>query len=332
MVLSPAEPWLLHPASSTLGEVENGVDIDYWGEFGPELSTVVPYAYYLFRTGRLGNVTTSRDMECFYYFCNTVDDRYAERTYLPPAQRSKLGLPNPDEHKSHLDLAQWTAPSYRAEYENKIFQWSKPTLIISNKYNTEWGAAPVNFINLAELERIFDLLIDDYKIVYNRPLPSNVASDNSETSSFTDLDLVSKYDDVTTMQDLHEMHPEFTFNELQLRVYANCRHFISVQGGNAVLASYFGGVNVVKALRGQETRRGDFRYFPMFAGTTVFPCTSEFLFVRTVEAVFASGEKRLVRTLFTTLIKINYGIRIRVWTLLRYLRRVMISGRNSGSD
>ena len=312
--------------------MEDRLDIDYCGEFGPELSTVIPYAYYLFCNGRLGKVTTSKDMECFYYFASAVDARYTERVYLSPQRRRGLGLPNPDEHTGRLTLDQWIAPSYLSEYQNPTFRWNKPTLIISNKYNIEWGSDPLNFINLSELEEIFDLLVDDYKIVYNRPLPTNVTSDNSDTRTFADHDLVARYDGITTMQELHAENPEYSFNELQLRVYANCRNFISVQGGNAVLASYFGGVNVVKVMRGQERRKGDYRYFRKFAGTTVLPCTSEYEFMLAVEATFADRKTRFFRPLIQSAIKTQYTIRSLSWTLLRYSQRKLSARRNQSSE
>ena len=42
------------------------------------------------------------------------------------------------------------------------------------------------------------------------------------------------------------------FNHFQLLIHSNCNNFISVQGGNCVLASYFGGTNIIYAKKGQE--------------------------------------------------------------------------------
>ena len=298
--------------------MDSTIDIDYRGEFGPELSTVVPYAYYLFRNEMLGRVTTGKDMECFYFFAPSVDACYTERVYLTPNDRSSLGLPNPDEHKARLDLERWIAPPLRATYRNQTFRWSKPTLVISNKFNREWQGEPVNYIGLDELQTLFELLGNDYKIVYNRPLPDNVVSDNSDTHFLEDHDLVSNFSEITTMQDLHASHPDLTFNELQLRVYANCQNFISVQGGNAVLASYFGGVNVVKVRRGEEIRRGDYRYFDMFAGTTVLPCSSQFMFMRAVNAMFTTPRNRFEQPVVKAVITWEYRIRVLSWTVLRF--------------
>ncbi|DBA95148.1 TPA: hypothetical protein ACH3X1_015702 [Trebouxia sp. C0004] len=53
--------------------------------------------------------------------------------------------------------------------------------------------------------------------------------------------------------ELLRQYREYGFNRLQLMLHANCDHFISVLGGNAVIASYFAGVNVAYAAKGHET-------------------------------------------------------------------------------
>jgi len=35
-------------------------------------------------------------------------------------------------------------------------------------------------------------------------------------------------------------------------IHSNCESFISVQGGNSVLASFFGGANIIYAKKGNE--------------------------------------------------------------------------------
>ena len=73
-----------------------------------------------------------------------------------------------------------------------------------------------------------------------------------------------------TIQDLHARHPGLGFNELQLRVFAGCQRFVSVLGGSAYLASWFGGVNVVYARRGWEVTSGAYgRWFDRFSGARV---------------------------------------------------------------
>jgi hypothetical protein len=66
------------------------------------------------------------------------------------------------------------------------------------------------------------------------------------------------------------------FNHLQLMVYANCNHFISVHGGTSALASYFGGVNVILSKSGIEHYFKEFEtIFPALSGAKILHATSE---------------------------------------------------------
>ena len=73
-----------------------------------------------------------------------------------------------------------------------------------------------------------------------------------------------------TVQRLRERHPDLSYNELQLRLFAGCERFVSVLGGSSYLASWFGGVNVVYARRGWEVDCGAYeRWFDRFSGARV---------------------------------------------------------------
>ena len=89
------------------------VDLDYCGEFGPELQTLIPYAYYLYKKDILGKTISSLDTKCFYYFSEQHEERYAQRKYVPPWNRMRRVLPNPDEHVSHFDISQFEPPPYK---------------------------------------------------------------------------------------------------------------------------------------------------------------------------------------------------------------------------
>jgi len=57
---------------------------------------------------------------------------------------------------------------------------------------------------------------------------------------------------------------------LETLLAAGCRRFVSVLGGCAYLASYFGGTNVVFARRGWEVACGAYdNWFDRFAGARV---------------------------------------------------------------
>lgn len=79
-----------------------------------------------------------------------------------------------------------------------------------------------------------------------------------------------EYPDVLTIQELHASNADLSFNELQMHLFAACERFVSVLGGSAYLASYFGGTNVVYARRGWEVACGAFEnWFDRFSGARV---------------------------------------------------------------
>src|SRR5690606_19938039 len=121
-----------------------------------------------------------------------------------------------------------------------------------------------------QLDFIISTLKDQYTIVYNRPQPKNIVGDNSEIYDLKEFGwLKQNHPEVFLIEDLYERNEigARNFNHFQLFIYANCTHFISVHGGTATLASYFGGTNIVYSLRGGE------HYFDCF--TKLFPQLSD---------------------------------------------------------
>jgi hypothetical protein len=267
------------------------ISLDYDGEFGPELQTVIPYAYYLSRNNSLAGTTSGIDTKCFYYFSDNHEDKYSQRRFIKPDERSKMGIPNPNEHVSMLKLDQWVPPPYKEKFGNKRFVWEKPLLVISNKFNSEWDQAPINFIDIPELERIILLLKDKYQIIYCRALPGDIPWDFNASRSFRDFDLIVRHPEVLTIQQLHADNPDLSFNELQLSVYANCERFISVQGGNSVLASYFGGINIIFAVKSSELVCGDFNHFPLYAGTRIVPCRNKRDLMSSIRTIYGDARR-----------------------------------------
>jgi len=224
------------------------IKIQYFGEFGYELISVIPYAYWLFMNNKLNKTESVSDTHCLYYF----SPRHKEVRI----DRKDIGLqhfPINNIHISNLDTSQWIPPPYRKIYQNNKFVWNKPSLVISNKHSIEWKGQPTNYISLEVLHQILSLLNDKYQIVYNRPTNKQIVNDNQDILEYDDYVIINKYfPEVTTMLKLHEKNKDLTFNALQLMTYANCNNFISVQGGGSVLASYFGGTNIIYAKKGSE--------------------------------------------------------------------------------
>jgi hypothetical protein len=166
-----------------------------------------------------------------------------------------------------LDFRQWDFPPYKQHYANDLFDFEKPPLIISNKYAVEWGQGPVNYFDIPTLRRLFELLGDDYTLIYKRPKPDQYAIDENEAIPVgdiqagvltTDYILCHEYG-VYHFEEVRGMAPaEWTYNEFQFHLFAACDRYISVQGGNSHICSAFGKTNINYVREGKEARPGYF--------------------------------------------------------------------------
>jgi hypothetical protein len=220
--------------------------ISYQGEFDQELRYVLPFAYWHHLNGTLAQTISARDTKELYFFSPNHDERFDKRIWTE--SYTHYDVPNMT-HSDSYSFQKWTPVPYRTQFANDVFQFSKPTLVIANKYNREWEQSPINFLSINILDQIIRACRDRFQIVYNRPLPRHISQDNSETLDLHEHDwLRQHHPDVLLMDDLFRQHHPQTvnnFNHLQLMVYANCQHFVSMHGGTAALASCFGGQNII---------------------------------------------------------------------------------------
>lgn len=248
-------------------------NLEYQGEFGFELTTMLPYAYYLHRVGRLNSTASCGAMSALYYFSPHHENRACQRSYgHSKVLTAKHGFPLwwgdwPEDAWVH-----WQAPPFRAHFQAmalpddwpRSLSWkslsAKPLVVIANKYTIEWDHDPVNFISLDALDKLLTLLTPHFVVVYNRPLLQRGAgADDQKALPFEDHDLVrgwqhpdnsSKATLPIVLQDLST--PDGDMNLQQLLVYSRSTRFISVQGGVMVLPSYFGGIHVIVHREGRE--------------------------------------------------------------------------------
>jgi len=250
----------------------------YFGEFAFELMAVIPYAYWLHSTGRLRITQSSADTRCLYYFSPKHQELSSQRSYVPVTEY-------PNGATSHLrfdvhafpqriDTTQWIPPPYKSIYRNETFRWPKELCVISNKFTPEPSTLfhrTVNFISVPDLLKLLQILTPRYQVVYVRPRSSDIVNDHQSILEFGDLEAIqSHFPDVLTIQQLHVDHRELSFNELQMRLFANCDRFVSVLGGSSYLASYFGGTNIVYAREGWEVDCNAYaNWFHLFSGARV---------------------------------------------------------------
>jgi hypothetical protein len=220
-------------------------------EFGKELQLVIPYAYYLYKNNLLNKTTSSFLTRELYYFSKNHKEKYKLRTSY---NNEWANIPNKSPHIKELNYNEYIPPPYKSIFKNTYFVYDKPLLIIHNKYNNEWGKPPKNFIDKNTLNIIFNLLNNKYTVIYLRPYSKNIICDTKllDLNENNLLKLYNIIDGNKLYEETKEKYNIKNFNHFQLLIHSNCDKFISVQGGNSVLASYFGGTNIIYAKCGKE--------------------------------------------------------------------------------
>jgi hypothetical protein len=132
-------------------------------------------------------------------------------------------------------------PDYKKHFANDEFKFDKETVVICNRYNLEWNYKHINYFSLDTLRELFELLQNDYQIVYINVEGRKELYDNAPPEPFGDFELLKEYPEVINFHDIAGK----SWNESQLKLFANCSKFITMNGGHSILASYFGGENIV---------------------------------------------------------------------------------------
>jgi hypothetical protein len=244
-------------------------------EFGYELISVVPYAYYHYLNGNLEGTVSGNDTGSLYYFSPNHKINKEQRDYHNIA---KVKYPNAWIHKPYLDKKEFAIPDYKKQFANDKFKFDKETVIICNRYNTEWGYKPINYFSLDTLKELFELLQDKYQVVYINVDGREELYDNAPPEPLGDWELLKQYPKIINFHDLVEE----SFNETQLKVFANCSKFVTMNGGHAILASYFRGENIVMSkfdkIYAKEIKPGVnsfYTFYHEFSGQRVVSVHSE---------------------------------------------------------
>lgn len=230
-------------------------------EFGYELLSAVPYAYEQYLKGRLTETRSAVDTAPLYYFSpkHTINPSVRGWHNINVARRG--GLPYTFIHQP--EQPDKTFPPYKEVYANKLYKFKKPTLCICNRKNTEWNVEAINFFDEEILDWLFEHLKDQYEIVY---FPVNIPvelQDNVEPHHLEDIAVAKKHG----VRLFTEMREGKSWNDTLLRVFANCEHFITMNGGYSILASIFSGTNIIYSKPGytetREIKNGSFwRWYP----------------------------------------------------------------------
>ncbi len=250
-------------------------ELSFSGEFAPELQFVLPFAYWHFKNGTLKKTAASKFTKELYFFSDNHTEEFEERS-----NEGNYNFEMPRIlYSQDYDMGKWLPVPLKEKYKNSYYVYDKPILIIANRYNMEWDGPPVSFFSVEMLEFIIKSVSDKYTIIYNRPRPKNITMDNSDIYDMNEYQwLADNYPDVILMENLFKENiaNANNFNHLQLMVYANATNFLSIHGGTATLASYFGGKNLIFSKQGPEHHFHCYhKLYPKFSGATIFHAKTE---------------------------------------------------------
>jgi len=175
-----------------------------------------------------------------------------------------------------LNYKQWDMPNYNEYYKNDEIKFDKPVIVISNRYNFEHGHKPVGYFDIKCLSEMFYYLTESgYTVIYKRPRNNEFPLDQNEINSYmnnfeltddvedlgviSDYDLTKYYDDVHLLDDVVDDYDEYTYNEVQLKLFANTDGFIGMGGGSTLLLCLF--QKPTLAYYGRRMVEADRKYF-----------------------------------------------------------------------
>lgn len=257
----------------------NKILIDVCPEFSYELALAVPFAYWAYKNNLLDKVVSSVDMKPFYYFDNNFEGKYTNRTIdndtaglvriekLYDANSWLHGAPG---KPGILKYDKWLIPPYKEYYKNDEIKFDNPVIVISNQYNIERGCAPQRYFDIKCLGDMFHYFYKKgYIVIYKRPNNTEFILDQHEKSTISsnlqltanldgvgiinDYQLTEMFSNVILFNDLHKKYSHYTYNELQMKIFANAQGFISVSGGSAIVNCFFQKPSIIYASVSRET-------------------------------------------------------------------------------
>ena len=259
-----------------ISKFKNEYTLSYNGEFGYELISVLPYAYWLHKQGKKVHTISGKDSKALYYFSDSHQESFDKRHYVIPKH-----VPVSNIHVRWLNTLLWRPPPLKEMYQNNRFIFDKPILILCNKYNTEWGNPPITFLSVEMLDKIMTHLSPKFQIIYCRPGSTEITDDGSQINDLKDHEFIRQnHPNVKLIQDLHKENKDLSFNMLQLMCFSNANHFITVQGGYSIFCSYFKGTNIVYGARSKKRTADEIvykaydRWYHKFSGSKVNYCDS----------------------------------------------------------
>ena len=221
-------------------------------EFGYELLSALPFAYNQHLKGNLTETISAFDTSCLYFFSPKHTETNCTRSWDNMKKLWDTNFPNIKIHRPELDWDLFSPPPLKDFYKDKSIDFEKEKIIIFNRYNSEWGGPPINYLDLETLDKLFKLLSSDYQVIYINLTKGEKYFDGAKPLTLNDESILKKYPKVLTIYDVLDNNPNLSYNETQLRLFSNCNKFISSNGGQLILSAYFGGENIIFSKKCRE--------------------------------------------------------------------------------
>lgn len=257
-------------------------------EFGYELIAALPYAYSLHLQGKLTGTISGVGSEPLYFFSPDHKIDPSPRDFANTAAAAKE-IPNMWIHKPKLDKSNWVPPPLKEHYLPMAIWFTKPTVVIYNRYNYEWGKPPINYFDLPTLRSLISMLEPHYKVVYFNVRGEESLEDNAHSMDLGDYRMIR--DEFPSVVIIHDFTKKMglSYNEAQLRVFAGCSKFITMNGAPCILASYFGGENIIYTKECREITKsvGSFwNWYGDFGGSHIRVVRSYNDLIQTVDSAW----------------------------------------------
>ena len=128
--------------------------------------------------------------------------------------------------------------------------------MICNRYNWEHGKPPTGYFDINCLYNIFNYLTErGYDVIYKRPRNTEFPLDQNETYTLNneetltadvqglgmidDFELTKYYDNVYLLDDIVANNPDLSYNQIQLKLFANVDGFITMGGGSTLFPCFY---------------------------------------------------------------------------------------------
>lgn len=251
--------------------------IESFKEFCYTLWYDVPKAYYFYKSGKEIETKGKIGTDKIFYFSKKHTEEKKHDWNRPNITCEE---PQPFYTKENFCLSndkEWLPPPYKEVFKNDIFIYEKPILTVNNKTTKEWGGR-YNYLDLEYIKKIIKIFGDNYQIVYIKPPIGESNRYQQDPVGYFDIKEYEFFEkhhpEIVYSQKLMQEYPDKSFNEIQMMLLANSEHHIATAGGEAAIASYFGGdLFIYRHPNCQSSNRGVWKtdsYLKRFSNISIF--------------------------------------------------------------